>query len=89
MREFFFNFIRDHNVEEDLQMRVDMMVALSENGKQISTFEEKIGQFMLDLAPSILLGPTTLIHEYLDLLSNIIQYNASHLESEILVGFVK
>ncbi|KAL5291508.1 TSC2 family protein [Megaselia abdita] len=88
MREFFFNVIKDHDVDEDLQIRVDMMVALSENGRQISKFEERIGQFMLDLAPLVLQGPTTLIHDFLDMLANLIQYNASHLESVILVGFV-
>lgn len=89
MREYFFNVIRDHEIDEDLQIRVDMLVALSENGKQISKFEEKIGQFMLDLAPAVLQGPTSFIHDFLDMLANLIQYNASHLESVILVGFVK
>lgn len=89
MREFFFTVIKDHEVDEDLQLRVEMLVALSENGKVIINFEEKIGQFMLDLAPLVLQGPIKLIHDYLDLLANIIQYNASHLESVILVGFVK
>lgn len=89
MREHFFNVIRDHEVDEDLQIRVDMLVALSQNGQYISKFEENIGQFMLDLAPSVLQGPTKLIHDFLDMLANIIQYNASHMESVILVGFVK
>lgn len=89
MREHFFNVIREHEVDEDLQIRVGMMVALSENGRQISKFEEKVGQFMLDLSQLVLQGPNKLIHDFLDMLANLIQYNASHLESVILVGFVK
>lgn len=89
MREFFFNVIRDHKIDEDLQIRVDMLMALSENGKVIIKFEENIGQFMLDLAPSVMNGSNKLIHDFLDMLANIIQYNASHLESVILVGLVE
>ncbi|XP_055383497.1 tuberin [Condylostylus longicornis] len=85
MREHFFLVIQKHEVMEDLRHRLDLLIALTENGKDITNFEEKIGKLMLQWAP-LMIGE--LMEPYLEVLENIVKFNAAHLDNEIIVGIV-
>ncbi|XP_055905756.1 tuberin [Eupeodes corollae] len=87
MREHFFLVIQNHEVPEDLKHRLELLIALTENGKDITHFEEKIGKFMLQWLPQIANG--LLLCQYLDMLVNLIKFNAAHLDNEIVVGIVQ
>lgn len=87
MREHFFIVIQKHDVPEDLKHRLDLLITLTDNGKDITNFEEKIGRFMLDWEPSIV--DAGLTEPYLEMLINIIKFNVAHLDNEIVVDIVR
>uniref|UniRef100_A0A1B0B1R4 Rap-GAP domain-containing protein n=1 Tax=Glossina palpalis gambiensis TaxID=67801 RepID=A0A1B0B1R4_9MUSC len=87
MREQFFLVIQNHEVNEDLKHRLELLDTLTENGKDIKNLEEKIGRFMLMWLPAIL--EANLLRPYLDMLVNLIKFNAAHLDNDIIVGIVQ
>uniref|UniRef100_A0A1A9WRI4 Rap-GAP domain-containing protein n=1 Tax=Glossina brevipalpis TaxID=37001 RepID=A0A1A9WRI4_9MUSC len=87
MREQFFLVIQNHEVSEDLKHRLELLDTLTENGKDIKNLEEKIGRFMLMWLPAIL--EANLLRPYLDMLVNLIKFNAAHLDNDIIVGIVQ
>ena len=87
MRAHFFRVIQDHEVEEDLSYRLDMLESLTNNGKDIQYFENKIGKFMLRWINQM--EAEGLIVQFLELLINIIKFNATFLEKETTVGYVQ
>lgn len=56
LRAFFFRLIQQHNVPEDIHYRLELLKILTENGKDITHFEEEIGVFMLKWIPQLLEG---------------------------------
>lgn len=56
MRTHFFRLIQNHNIPEDLSLRLDMLRSLTDDGKDIQNFEEEIGIFMLKWIPQIIEG---------------------------------
>ncbi|KAH8378989.1 hypothetical protein KR009_002539, partial [Drosophila setifemur] len=87
MREKFFLVIQNHEAREDLRHLLELLDTLTDNGKDITNFEEKIGKFMLLWIPAI--KKANLLSPYLDILVNLIKFNAAHLDKEILVGIVQ
>lgn len=87
MREKFFDVILNHNVAEDITNRLDLLKTLTDNGKNITNFEENIGEFMLKWIPNILEAKIT--QPFLEIMINIIIYNASCLDQIIVVGIVE
>ncbi|XP_068142782.1 tuberin [Drosophila tropicalis] len=87
MREKFFLVIQNHQGREDLRHLLELLVTLTDNGKDITNFEEKIGKFMLMWIPAI--TDADLLCPYLDMLVNLIKFNAAHLDKDILVGIVQ
>ncbi|KAH8315273.1 hypothetical protein KR074_002701 [Drosophila pseudoananassae] len=87
MREKFFLVIQNHEAREDLRHLLELLDTLTDNGKDITNFEEKIGKFMLLWIPAI--KEANLLSPYLDILVNLIKFNAAHLDKDILVGIVQ
>nr|AAD48498.1 gigas protein [Drosophila melanogaster] len=87
MREKFFLVIQNHEAREDLRHLLELLDTLTDNGKDITNFEEKIGKFMLLWIPAI--TEANLLTPYLDILVNLIKFNAAHLDKDILVGIVQ
>ncbi|XP_046808220.1 tuberin-like [Lucilia cuprina] len=86
MREQFFLVIQNHEVPEDLKHRLELLETLTENGKDIKNLEEKIGRFMLQWLGAI--HQANLLVPYLNMLVNLIKFNAAHLDNEIIIGIV-
>lgn len=87
MRRHFFHVILDHDVPEDTFHRLELLKSLTDTGKDITNFEETIGGFMLDWVPQIV--EMKLTDPYLEILVNIIKYNATYLDKEVVVGIVQ
>ncbi|XP_073839436.1 TSC complex subunit tuberin [Musca autumnalis] len=87
MREQFFLVIQNHEVAEDLKHRLELLDTLTENGKDIKNLEEKIGRFMLLWLPAI--HQANLLRPYLEMLGNLIKFNAAHLDNDIIIGIVQ
>lgn len=87
MREKFFNVILNHTEPDDISQRLDLLKTLTDNGKNITNFEENIGQFMLKWIPDVLKAQIT--QPFLEVLINIIIYNAAHLDQNIVAGLIE
>lgn len=56
MRTHFFRLIQTHDTPSDLEHCLQMLKALTENGRDIQNFEEEIGIFMLKWMDKIIEG---------------------------------
>lgn len=56
MRTHFFRLIQAHDQPADLSYCLQMLKALTENGRDIQNFEEEIGIFMLKWMDQIIEG---------------------------------
>ncbi|XP_047125988.1 tuberin isoform X3 [Hydra vulgaris] len=86
LRVQFFRLIENHDVNEDLCSRVTLLNCLTENGKDISYYEQ-IGTFLLQFMSKALLSEKT--NDFLLLLVNVIRFNSSFLDKETICSLVK
>ncbi|KAG8194110.1 hypothetical protein JTE90_003050 [Oedothorax gibbosus] len=87
MRTYLFRLIVQHNIAEDILPRLDMLKALSENGKTITNFEEEIGPLLLTWFPGFMnIGKVT---EFLTLVTNVIKFNAAYLDDNVVEGYIR
>nr|XP_040237462.2 tuberin isoform X1 [Anopheles coluzzii] len=86
MRAQFYRVIESHSEPEDISYRLEMLKLLTETGKNIQHFEKEIGAFLLDWIKPI--HEAGLIDSLLELIVNLIKYNAASLEPKFLVGVV-
>lgn len=87
MREHFFNVIQNHNVPEDILNRLELLKTLTDNGKNIKNVDDTIGEFMLQWMPAI--KEANLTQPFLEIIVNIIIYNAAYLDTKILIEMIK
>lgn len=87
MRGHFFRVIQEHDVAEDTMHCLDILKTLTDNGKNIKDFEDSIGAFMVQWIQVVVDEGVT--ESYLEVLVNMIKYNAAHLENNDLVGIVQ
>ncbi|XP_053666136.1 tuberin [Anopheles marshallii] len=86
MRAQFYRVIESHSEPEDISYRLEMLKQLTETGKNIQHFEKEIGPFLLEWIKPI--HEAGLIDSLLELIVNLIKYNAASLEPKFLVGVV-
>ncbi|XP_030839899.1 tuberin isoform X2 [Strongylocentrotus purpuratus] len=87
MRYHFFQVVKGHNIFEDLPQRLDMLRALSDNGKNLLDFEEEMGPFLMLWMPDVIsYGKTA---GFLQVLVNVIKYNSCYLDDHIIAGLVQ
>ncbi|KFB51320.1 tuberous sclerosis complex 2 (TSC2) [Anopheles sinensis] len=86
MRAQFYRVIVSHSEPEDIGYRLEMLKQLTETGKNIQHFEKEIGPFLLEWIKPI--DEAGLIDPLLELIVNLIKYNAASLEPKFLVGVV-
>ncbi|KAL3274359.1 hypothetical protein HHI36_015757 [Cryptolaemus montrouzieri] len=87
MRAHFFRFIKTHNNPQDIGQRLQLLIVLTNNGKNVQHFEEEIGPFLLNWFADI--QHIDKMAEFLDLILNTIKFNAVCLESLVLAGLVE
>lgn len=71
----------------DLPLYLQMLKALTDNGRDIQNFEEEIGMFMLKWMDQIIDGKLTAT--YLELVVNIIKFNTAYIDREVVIGLVQ
>ncbi|XP_076271400.1 TSC complex subunit tuberin isoform X2 [Rhynchophorus ferrugineus] len=86
MRAQYFRLIKHHDHPEDIGQRLDLLITLTADGRIVKFFEEEIGKFMLNWFPDI--SQAGRIEEYLNMLDNIIHYNAAYLDESIIIDFI-
>ncbi|XP_055937007.1 tuberin-like isoform X2 [Argiope bruennichi] len=86
-RSYLFKLILLHNIQEDLIPRLEMLKALTQNGKIITYFEEEIGPFLLTLFPDFVAAGREA--ELLAFIFSVIKYNAAYLDDDMIESFIK
>ncbi|XP_072932345.1 tuberin [Epargyreus clarus] len=89
MRTILFKYLREthpNHPPEDYQLRFKLLYALTNTGKNINCFEEQIGPFILEWLPGV--QNPTLIIEFVQLVINVVKFNAVYLDEEIVHGIV-
>jgi tuberous sclerosis protein 2 len=86
MRAHFFRMVCSHQPEEDTQQRLELLVALTQGGKDIKYFEEEIGPFLVEWMPQ--LASSASGEGLLRLLVKLVHYNSGYLEEEVLSQLV-
>lgn len=87
MRVHFFHVIQEHSVAEDIESRLALLNTLTNTGKNIKLIDKEIGEFMLHWSQEVL--EANLMTEYLEIIRNMIQFNAACLEKPVVAGIVK
>lgn len=87
MRVHFFRVIQGHSVAEDIDDRLALLNTLTNSGKNIKLIDKDIGEFMLNWSQAVL--EANLMAEYLEIVCNMIQFNAACLEKPFIAGIVK
>lgn len=87
MRAQFFRFIKHHDNPQDIAPRVDLLGALTNEGKEVEHFEEEIGPFLLNWITDV--SRVGKLHEFLKILDNVIKFNSPHLDEYTMTGYVK
>lgn len=87
MRTYFFRLIKIHDIAEDILPRLELLKALSENGKKITYFENDIGPFLRSWLPEIIAAGKA--SEILPLLVNLIKFNAAYLDDREIESFIQ
>ncbi|CAG2164408.1 unnamed protein product [Oppiella nova] len=70
--------------DEDLPLRLDVLMALTDSGKNYECFKDKIGPFLVDWFEKIMITFPRISAEFLTLLVNLIEFNTSYLDQKIL-----
>ncbi|KAL1488930.1 hypothetical protein ABEB36_014716 [Hypothenemus hampei] len=87
MRAQLFRLIKHHDHSEDVGQKLDLLIHLTSNGRMVLFFEEEIGRFLLNWLPQI--SQHGQIEKFLQMLDNVIRYNAAYLDEEIINGFIE
>ncbi|XP_013168999.1 PREDICTED: tuberin [Papilio xuthus] len=89
MRTTLFHFLRVTHAAaapEDGPLRFRLLHTLTNSGKNINCFEEQIGAFLLEWLAQ-LQQPAQII-EFLQLIINVVKFNATYLDEDIVHGIV-
>ncbi|XP_030752123.1 tuberin isoform X2 [Sitophilus oryzae] len=87
MRSQYFRLIKHHDQPEDIGQRLDLLMTLTENGRKVKFFEQEIGTFLLNWLPEI--SQAGRIEDYLNMIDNIIHFNAAYLDEDIINGIIQ
>lgn len=87
LRAFFFHVVGSLTVPNDLPYKLELLKILSEDGKNLHEFEEDAGPFLLKWMPQVMQAGK--IKEYLELILNVIKFNAAYLDESVISGLVK
>ncbi|XP_033750286.1 tuberin-like isoform X2 [Pecten maximus] len=87
LRAHFFSVIEELTNHEDLSQRLELFKALSENGRNLGEFEELAGPLLLRMMPDVLASGN--MTTFLQLLVQIVKYNAAYLDEDVICGLVK
>ncbi|XP_050444478.1 tuberin [Adelges cooleyi] len=83
MRKHIFNFIKSHEIAEDLSCRLELLEKLTEHGRDIVYLEEEICPWLTCWGASELV-PAGFTIEWLQMSINLIKYNGSYLDDEVI-----
>lgn len=69
--------------------RLELLQTLTEHGKDITHLEEQMGPFLLEWMPTVTAGDGKRGAEFLSLLVNVIKFNSTYIDEDIVSGLVQ
>lgn len=69
--------------------RLELLISLTENGKDIVHLEERVGPFLLEWMPIVTNGDGKRGADFLSLLVNVIKFNTSYIDEDVVSGLVQ
>lgn len=88
LRYKFLQLVKIHSIhDEDIPWRLDLMFALTDDGKNIEYCQNEIGVFMVNWFDKIIAASK--LTDFLKLLTNLIKYNASSFEHDVVSDIIK
>uniref|UniRef100_A0A1E1XEJ7 Putative tuberin n=1 Tax=Amblyomma aureolatum TaxID=187763 RepID=A0A1E1XEJ7_9ACAR len=82
-----FNLALGLVLPEDLPLRLELLRALTDNGKCLNLFEEQAGAFLVKWMPEVLSAGRA--QDLLPLLVNVVRFNSAFLDRSTIMGFVQ
>lgn len=86
LRVFIFDTIQESKFSEDNFILIELLKAMTDNGKDLLYLEETIGDFLLNFLPQ--LSRQHLLKEFLPFLLNVIKFNSAYLDGNVIGGLV-
>jgi len=74
--------------QEDIPQRLDLLVGLTENGKNIEYLEARIGRFIVEWFDEVVNTVPKITPEFLGLLTNLIKFNAAYFDQSIISNII-
>lgn len=87
LRAHFFRLIQANETKADLPLYFHMLKALTENGKDIKDFEDEFGPLALKWMDQVM--SVKLTAQYLEMIVNVLKFNAAYVDREIIVNIVQ
>lgn len=87
MRHVFYNYIAENYQQEEIRPMFDFFREVVSDGKQLEYIEELAGPFLLEWLPFVLASPQAT--DALNLLVNLVKFNAAYLDETVVTGYVK
>lgn len=87
MRHVFYNYVAENYQHEDVKPMFDFFREVIAYGKQLHNIEELAGPFFLKWLPIVLASPQAT--DALNLLVNLVKFNAAYLDEFVVTGYVK
>jgi len=88
MRPKLFMFIREHRVQDDFEIKISLLVALTDNGKDVLHIDEQLGPYLLELLELEMIEKSAVVGHLLSLTSNMVKYNSAYLNQTVVVRFI-
>ena len=86
MRPVLFKFIKTNRVPEDLDKVVGLLIALTENGKDIVHIEEQMGPLLLEMLDTECQGEV--VTNILGISSNMVKFNSAYMGQGVVVALI-
>ncbi|XP_076040511.1 TSC complex subunit tuberin isoform X2 [Oratosquilla oratoria] len=86
-RPVFFQHITTNYEREEVEPMFEFFRGVTGEGRYLEYIEEDVGPFLLKWLPAILATPQS--KKALNLITNLIKFNAAYMDEPVVVGFVK
>lgn len=86
LRVYIFDIVKESQFNEDIFILIELLKAMTDNGKDLLYLEESIGNFLLHFLPQV--SQLQLLKQFLPFLLNVIKFNSAYVDGNVIGGVV-
>ncbi len=86
LRVYIFDIVKESQFNEDDFILIELLKAMTDNGKDLLYLEESIGSFLLQFLPQV--SQLQLLKQFLPFLLNVIKFNSAYVDGNMIGGVV-